>query len=463
MGNKNNGTENEKYPNDFVPSNGDEQNDNTVDEVLNDDAVNDDAIDGSFNISDDNLQKILDDRADDIDIHSEMKSTQNDENGQKYYNIINNNMGPETSATDYDTFEKELQSYEKRNQIIKYSVAGAALVLVLVSVFFVSKHFINSRNALLETQVVNVTDYNGENVTNANGEDVTQVVVPETETVAVTNSDGEKVTDKSGEVVTKVVPVTNASGETVTKVVDQTTTKRNSSTTSKATTTTPSTTKKPTTTTTTKKPTTTKPSNPIDQQAGVLGFLWNEQDQVFYSAANPWQRQFGYHKVYDIGAGLFVIYMDTVRIKFDYGGLNWMVQCWKGQYGFVLLGAEVGVYYKSPDSGNDFYECTDENNKLHVGYTVYNKGNVLFNRTYQSTWWLTGFVGGRVDRFADRSQLTMKIRITLKDAEMAEKFVEALEKPGVGFTQGNASDPDTYYRSDNDVYLMWKTNRDKTT
>ena len=237
------------------------------------------------------------------------------------------------------------------------------------------------------------------------------------------------------------------------------------------------TTQKPTTTTTTKPqtsgtPVISTPTNPQNatplpsdapatdenakKEAGLLGFMWNSEDEVFYSAKDPWQRAFGYNELYDWAAPLVVMYFDTVRIKFQYDNLDWMIQLWKGQYGFVLLGAEVGVYYKEEGSPIEHYVCEDNNNRLKVGYTCYNHGAELFERKYQDTWWLTGFVPGKLDRFADRSQMSMRIRFTLKSAEMKDAFVGGLQK--CGFAQGSATAaaPDTYYASGNDVYLYWQ-------
>ncbi len=198
------------------------------------------------------------------------------------------------------------------------------------------------------------------------------------------------------------------------------------------------------------------------QQAGIFGFTWDASSGVFYSTSDPWQRQFGYNQYYDTLGGYVALWYDTVRVKFNYGGYDWLVQFWKGQYGFLLLGAEAGVYYKDENDPSSQYICNDNNMRLKIGYTCYNKGSELFVRPYQDTWWLTGFVPGRLDKYADRSQLKMKIRITLKDAEMKDAFIEALTQPGCGFTEGNAATPDTFYTSGNDVYLMWQTDRSKT-
>lgn len=300
------------------------------------------------------------------------------------------------------------------------------------------------------TSVVFVTRYRNNNDTDVTKESVTSFQIignadsenSEIQSQVVTNKDGEKetqyVTDKNG------VTVTNKVDSTVDRPSNNQTTKPTNETTSKITASTP------------------VNDDTASQQAGIFGFTWDASSGVFYSTSDPWQRQFGYNQYYDTMGGYVMLFYDTVRVKFNYGGYDWLVQFWKGQYGFLLLGAEAGVYYKTEGDSSSHYVCTDNSKRLKIGYTCYNKGEVLFERPYQDTWWLTGFVPGRLDKFADRSQMKMKIRITLKDAEMKEAFVEALKSPGVGFTEGNAVTADTFYTSGNDVYLMWQTDRSKT-
>ena len=142
------------------------------------------------------------------------------------------------------------------------------------------------------------------------------------------------------------------------------------------------------------KTTTTAPASSGEQaakkEAGTLGFLWDSTEEVFYSAKDPWQRNFGYNALYDLAAPYIVLYYDTVR---------------------VLLGAEVGVYYKEEGPTVEHYVCDDNNMRLKVGYTCYDKGEAIFTRKYQDTWWLTGFVAGKLDRFNDRSEMAMGIRM----------------------------------------------------
>ena len=192
------------------------------------------------------------------------------------------------------------------------------------------------------------------------------------------------------------------------------------------------------------------------KEAGTLGFLWDPIEKVFYSATDPWQRNFGYNALYDLAAPYIVLYYDTVRVKFNYGGYDWLIQFWKGQYGFVLLGAEVGVYYKPEGTSIEQYLSTDDSMRLKVGYTCYDKDEVIFSRQYQDTWWLTGFVEGKLDFFNDRSEMAMDIRITLKSHEMKEHFVEGLKKCGFKNGTADASEPDTFYTYGNDVYIFWQ-------
>lgn len=194
----------------------------------------------------------------------------------------------------------------------------------------------------------------------------------------------------------------------------------------------------------------------LKKEADTLGFLWDPIEEVFYSSNDPWQRNFGYNELYDFAAQFIVIYYDTIRVKFNYGGYDWLVQFWKGQYGFILIGAEVGVYYKPEGSNLEHYLSKDDSMRLKVGYTCYDKDEVIFSRKYQDTWWLTGFVEGKLDFFNDRSEMAMDIRITLKNSEMRDSFVGGLKKCGFKNGAANRSEPDTFYTYGNDVYIFWQ-------
>ncbi|MCM1543872.1 MAG: DUF4474 domain-containing protein [Ruminococcus sp.] len=200
-------------------------------------------------------------------------------------------------------------------------------------------------------------------------------------------------------------------------------------------------------------PATTEEANEVIQQAavfsdGFLGFLYNPDGNYYYTADDPWQRNFGFNKVYDTAAPFLVFYYDTVRCKFNYDHKDWMIQLWKGQYGFVFLGAEVGVYNKPEDREREHYDCADDNDKLMMSMTFYRKGKELLTREYASYWWCTGFVPGKLDNFSDRSELSMRIRITMKDYKMLLSFCAALKDNGFELNKD-------YTTSGHDVYISW--------
>ncbi|MBQ7542273.1 MAG: DUF4474 domain-containing protein [Clostridia bacterium] len=205
---------------------------------------------------------------------------------------------------------------------------------------------------------------------------------------------------------------------------------------------------------------------------GVVSYLWDPNEDFFYVDDNPWQRNFGFNVFYDWAAATMVMYYDTWRACFDYDGLEWMIQGWKGQYGFMFIGGEIGVYTRVPGESvvtSTHYNCADDNHLVNMEMSIYydaHDGNgyqKLFTRAYYPHWWVTGFVDGHLAdyKFNDRSCLIMEARLTMYDQEMLDAFTTALA--GCGFrrvdsrSQVSISNPDTFTTSGNDVYFSWKT------
>ena len=200
----------------------------------------------------------------------------------------------------------------------------------------------------------------------------------------------------------------------------------------------PSTTK-PTTTTTaapvTTKPTTTKPVTTTDKNikeaaktsSGFMSYLFNDEGNFYYTEDDPWQRHFGFNKIYDFGAQFVFMFYDTARIKFEYNNKDWMVQLWKGQYGGVFIGAEIGVYTKPKGRTVEHYDCANDSEALAMDMTFYRNGEELLSRDYGLYWWCTGFVPGKLKKYSDRSELDVKARITMKDKKMKKAFIKGLE------------------------------------
>lgn len=192
------------------------------------------------------------------------------------------------------------------------------------------------------------------------------------------------------------------------------------------------------------------------EETGILGYLYDPEYNCFYTAENPWQRNFGFTPVYDFCAPFTIMFYETKRIKFEYDGLEWMIQIWKGQYGWVFIGAEIGVYTRESALPLDFYECASDENMLNMSMVVLHGDDTIITRPYDKYWWCTGFIPGilpsaivgAVSGGIDTSPLTMIARITMKDEVMRDAFCAALEENGFVFGKD-------YFPSGQEVVFTW--------
>ena len=164
---------------------------------------------------------------------------------------------------------------------------------------------------------------------------------------------------------------------------------------------------------------------------GLASYQYNKTGNYYYTNSDPWQRALGYNEIYDNLAAFTAIYIDTMRCKFRYDNKDWMIQFWKGQYGYVFIGHEIGVYYKPVDRTAEHYDCVSDADSLFMEMDGLRDGEVLYHRDYGKNLWCTGFVPGKLDKFSDRSELQIDARMTMKDKEMLGAFVESLEKNGM--------------------------------
>ncbi len=193
-------------------------------------------------------------------------------------------------------------------------------------------------------------------------------------------------------------------------------------------------------------------------------------DGYFYTDGDPWQRNFGFNALYDYAAPYACMYYDTFRIYFEYGtyedgsAKEWMLQGWKGQYGMVLYGAELGVYTKSPDRVTPHYDCAADEDLLGMEMSVYKDEELAFTHPYKMHWWTTGFKPGALDNYTDltkpHDQLTVKFTVDFPTSEMARLFADGLDEKGfekVGFIDTvNFKKVDTYTLSENRVVFLWR-------
>ena len=179
----------------------------------------------------------------------------------------------------------------------------------------------------------------------------------------------------------------------------------------------------------------------------LFGYKYDPVQNIYYTSVDAWQRQFGFANIYDNAAAYATMLYKTLKIDFQYDGLDWRLQWWKGQYG-VLEGAELGVYTKKPENKDfAFYKCADDDNMLEMQFEYYhsvndyNKQTPLFTRYEQEHWWITGFKFG----VCNPTSIVIKATIFVKPEEtgMADGIEKGLQnltgkdnKPsGEGFTE----------------------------
>ena len=182
--------------------------------------------------------------------------------------------------------------------------------------------------------------------------------------------------------------------------------------------------------------------------AGLLGYLYDPERDVFYTAKDSWQRNFGFNIAYDVSAQFIFINYNTDRFKFRADGKDWMIQLWKGQYGLVFYGGEVGVYTKAIDAAVEHYDCAADEDMLRmsVNFYFYDKSKeqwvFRFERPYGLYWWCTGFKWG--NNGYDFSVYRMDIRITVKSFDMLKGLTASMDEKGYKYTVDGL-----------DVYFTW--------
>lgn len=221
-------------------------------------------------------------------------------------------------------------------------------------------------------------------------------------------------------------------------------------------------------------PATGRVTNP--DGSGLLGFSYDAKESVFYASSNAWQRTFGYTYIYDIAAPVIICWFDTTRIFFEYDNKEWMIQLWKGQYGWVLIGAEIGLYYRDfgdntliDENGVNYFKCADDDLLIKMSMTLYRNNQTLFSRGQQYSWWLTGFVPGALTGWGATpeavEELSLDATLTFTDSDMMEAFIEGLEE--VNRVEHNATFSSREYkfernvnyqvnRANNSVTFLWK-------
>ncbi len=170
----------------------------------------------------------------------------------------------------------------------------------------------------------------------------------------------------------------------------------------------------------------------INKDMKPFGFAYEPIQDFFYSLMDGWQRAFGYCRLYDEGSAAFSMIIDCEPITFEYNGVKYLIEFWKGQYG-MTTGGEVGIYYTTSSDINipgvfngTFYHAVKDEDRINMSFAFRKNGNLMFTRTAYH-WWITGF---KLGEFSWPDELSMDIIMDLYDHKMAYTFGEALMKAG---------------------------------
>ncbi len=198
----------------------------------------------------------------------------------------------------------------------------------------------------------------------------------------------------------------------------------------------------------------------------LASYKYNPDGNFYYTDDKEcWQKNFGFNEVYDAFAPITMMYYDTVRTTFEYGGKEWMIQTWKGQYGVMFVGGEVGVYTRPLGSIGSHYVCADKEDWLYMEtafmWDEYGTGEyrAVFNRKYDKYWWATGFVVGFPNGSLRKTLTEFRLvtHITFKDTEMADAFCKSFESNGfTRVSKLNNNSPDTFVQVGPDVAFVWQ-------
>jgi len=211
----------------------------------------------------------------------------------------------------------------------------------------------------------------------------------------------------------------------------------------------------------------------LNKDLKPYGFAYDMYEDIFYSLMDGWQRDLGYCRLYDETCASLSLIIDCEPIHFEYNGIKWLIEFWKGQYG-MTTGGEIGIYYtKGPNlnvpgffNGTFYYSVRDED-RINMAFAFRKNGDLLFTRN-EYHWWLTGFLLGE---FSDPSELSMDIILELYDTNMCDSFVHALKKAGyndkeysvsgrivnITFDKPHTAQP--YSRTAFTKYIMQKNNQ----
>lgn len=199
----------------------------------------------------------------------------------------------------------------------------------------------------------------------------------------------------------------------------------------------------------------------------ILSYQYSYIDDFYYTNdKEAWQYNFGFGKIYDFVSPYILLEYDYIRVFFTYEEKDWMLQMWKGQYGMIFYGGEIGIYNR-PHSEEGvgawtMYACPAEEDWLKMEMTLWHQElngewTREFSRDYDYYWWCTGFKNGHLRQEEPADELRLTGRITFKDEEMANLVASGLVDCGFGKSVSlDGMGLDSIYVDGSDIHFIWQ-------
>ncbi len=218
------------------------------------------------------------------------------------------------------------------------------------------------------------------------------------------------------------------------------------------------------------KPTSTTSRKNLNSTGGTTNKNPQTTEDLVYNDVAV-QRKFGFNLAYDSAANLVFMNIEEVRTYFTYGGKDWLIEMWKGEYEFVTVGGEVGIYYRdnkkgsAPDNPQMYhYNAVENKDALNMSMEVWqcdSKGDrKVISMPRMKYWWIAAFKQGTLEKHSRREDLVLVTTIEFKDAGMLNAFVESFKKKPFAQKTGAITykDADAFVvnKSNNSVKIAWK-------
>ena len=168
-------------------------------------------------------------------------------------------------------------------------------------------------------------------------------------------------------------------------------------------------------------------------ESGIMGTGFNVDifDLVLYTTVHSWQRQYGFSLAYDLFSASSPLFnYVTRRFRFSYGGKEWMVQIWKGNYGMITNGAELGVYNRPAGTVGTWYGSVPDDAMMPMQMTLLHGEDTLLSKGPVTHWWLSAFKMSRTLYLPHT--LTLRFSLTLPDAGMLAALSAAIDAEATG-------------------------------